>query len=397
MSKLSVIVTGWNENKAESTVKLADGILPESVVKYVITNADGLEVDNNTVNNAGYGEKFVITLNVTDKDNVEVTYQDNKYVRYTFANKVMLIDTPVLELDSRDYDATTYTFIIRDWDLISAYLKFTDDSDSLTQLNAGEYTVKISIADPVIATWTDGSTDDAVLNFTVNPISVSGSWNTETDSSIPEFVFDNDASSYPSNFTTITYTDEEGNEVEKNSLALGKKYTATIAFETSFAVNYKFAEEVETSVEFVIPIVYTMLDKPTLTETSVVYNGSEVAFKINNWGTLKTHLEIKKGSLNQTDVGEYEITIGVKAGLYVQWKDDGTSNDVTLKFSITQAVISGEWSTEDRLVPVFAATVEGYVGELPSDLFRYEITNEETGEVVTAENATADGSYYITA
>ena len=99
---------------------------------------------------------------------------------------------------------------------------------------------------------------------------------------------------------------------------------------------------------------------------------------------------------NQTDVGEYEITIGVKAGLYVQWKDDGTSNDVTLKFSITQAVISGEWSTEDRLVPVFAATVEGYVGELPSDLFRYEITNEETGEVVTAENATADGSYYIT-
>ena len=396
VSKLSVIVTGWNENKAESTVKLADGVLPESVVKYVITNVDGLEVDNNTVNNAGYGEKFVITLNVTDKNNVEVTYQDNKYVRYTFANKVMLIDTPVLEFDSRDYDATTYTFIIRDWDLISAYLKFTDDSDSLTQLNAGEYTVKISIADPVIATWTDGSTDDAVLNFTVNPISVSGSWNTETDSSIPEFVFDNDASSYPSNFTTITYTDEEGNEVEKNSLALGKKYTATIAFETSFAVNYKFAEEVETSVEFVIPIVYTMLDKPTLTETSVVYNGSEVAFKINNWGTLKTHLEIKKGSLNQTDVGEYEITIGVKAGLYVQWKDDGTSNDVTLKFSITQAVISGEWSTEDRLVPVFAATVEGYVGELPSDLFRYEITNEETGEVVTAENATADGSYYIT-
>ena len=364
------------------------------MVSYVFKDADGKQVEESDVLAAAQGVKFSKELVISDTDNVVVNYETAGLKRYYFVMSVYKMYVPQLSATSVVYDGKSHTFLINDWDLYEKYVEIiTAESSSLTQQDAGTYTVKLHIKDGMISTWQDGSVDDVVLTFEITKLIVDGRWDTKN---MPNtFVVTGTYPADNNSLVSVTYTDKDGKTADPDNLKEGETYTATVAITRSCAVNYEFDENIELSVTFTMPVNYVQLNLPSIKVATLPYNGKAQTFQIGFWANTYADYLDMEGSLTQTDAGKYEVTLSFKENVYATWLD-GSTDSVTLRFEITGVTVNASWDISGS-APVLDTTGTEYAGgALPETLINY-VFKDDKGTVVGVDELLPDTSYYVTA
>ena len=91
------------------------------------------------------------------------------------------------------------------------------------------------------------------------------------------------------------------------------------------------------------------LEKVTLVENTFEYTGDEIVSDGSNFDSTKMNVS---GDIKATNVGNYSITVSLKDKDNYEWKDDSTTTDLVLNWSITPA-------TPDYTVPTGLTGVKG--------------------------------------
>ncbi len=171
-----------------------------------------------------------------------------------------------------------------------------------------------------------------------------------------EFTYDGTTKT-PWGTGTITVED---NKVDVNELEITYKGTGSTSYDSKFApvdagtyeITYKVKDSNPNyvgSVTYAFTIKKAQLNKPTASTTSFVYDGTSKGYSsFHDNETFEF-----TGTNTATNVGNYSLTISLKDKDNYEWKD-GTTTDVVINWSITQA-------TPDYTVPTGLTSVKGKV------------------------------------
>ena len=231
--------------------------------------------------------------------------------------------------------------------------------DSTTGFTAGTTAGKVvmkAIA-PAIDKNNDGTNEyaEATKTFYINVVNkenvtISGL----TDNQ--EFTYDGTTKT-PWGTGTITVED---NKVDVNELEIFYNGTGSTTYSSKFApvdagtytITYKVKDNNPNyvgSVTYAFTIKKAQLNKPTASTTSFVYDGTSKGYSsFHDSETFDF-----TGTNTATNVGNYSLTISLKDKNNYEWKD-GTTTDVVINWSITQA-------TPRFTVPTGLTSVKGKV------------------------------------
>ena len=170
------------------------------------------------------------------------------------------------------------------------------------------------------------------------------------------FTFDNTTKT-PWGTGTITVED---NKVDVNELEIFYNGTGSTTYSSKFApvdagtytITYKVKDNNPNyvgSVTYAFTIKKAQLNKPTASTTSFVYDGTSKGYSSFHDSEIFEFT----GTNTATNVGNYSLTISLKDKNNYEWKD-GTTTDVVINWSITQA-------TPDYTVPTGLTSVKGKI------------------------------------
>ena len=200
------------------------------------------------------------------------------------------------------------------------------------------------------------------------------------------FTFDNTTKT-PWGTGTITVED---NKVDVNELEIFYNGTGSTTYSSKFApvdagtytITYKVKDSNPNyvgSVTYAFTIKKAQLNKPTASTTSFVYDGTSKGYSsFHDNETFEF-----TGTNKATNVGNYSITISLKDKDNYEWKD-GTTTDVVINWSITQA-------TPDYTVPTGLTSVKGKV--LADVALPTGFTWNNPSELLTAGTHTYKATY----
>ena len=200
------------------------------------------------------------------------------------------------------------------------------------------------------------------------------------------FTFDNTTKT-PWGTGTITV---EGNKVDVNELDIFYNGTGSTTYSSKFApvdagtytITYKVKDSNPNyvgSVTYAFTIKKAQLNKPTASTTSFVYDGTSKGYSSFHDSEVFEFT----GTNTATNVGNYSLTISLKDKDNYEWKD-GTTTDVVINWSITQA-------TPDYTVPTGLTGVKGDF--LSSITLPAGFTWNNPSELLTAGTHTYKATY----
>ena len=200
------------------------------------------------------------------------------------------------------------------------------------------------------------------------------------------FTFDNTTKT-PWGTGTITV---EGNKVDVNELEIFYNGTGSTTYSSKFApvdagtytITYKVKDSNPNyvgSVTYAFTIKKAQLNKPTASTTSFVYDGTSKGYSSFHDSEVFEFT----GTNTATNVGNYSLTISLKDKDNYEWKD-GTTTDVVINWSITQA-------TPEFTVPTGLTGVKGDF--LSSITLPAGFTWNNPSELLTAGTHTYKATY----
>ena len=210
--------------------------------------------------------------------------------------------------------------------------------------------VKVNLGGDDTPEWKETTKDFTVHVVNKENVTITGLEDNQV------FTFDNTTKT-PWGTGTITV---EGNKVDVNELEIFYNGTGSTTYSSKFApvdagtytITYKVKDSNPNyvgSVTYAFTIKKAQLNKPTASTTSFVYDGTSKGYSsFHDNETFEF-----TGTNKATNVGNYSITISLKDKDNYEWKD-GTTTDVVINWSITQA-------TPDYTVPTGLTSVKGKV------------------------------------
>lgn len=210
--------------------------------------------------------------------------------------------------------------------------------------------VKVDLGGDNTPEWKETSKDFTVHVVNKENVTITGLEDNQV------FTFDNTTKT-PWGTGTITVED---NKVDVNELEIFYNGTGSTTYSSKFApvdagtytITYKVKDSNPNyvgSVTYAFTIKKAQLNKPTASTTSFVYDGTSKGYSsFHDNETFEF-----TGTNKATNVGNYSITISLKDKDNYEWKD-GTTTDVVINWSITQA-------TPDYTVPTGLTSVKGKV------------------------------------
>lgn len=152
----------------------------------------------------------------------------------------------------------------------------------------------------------------------------------------------------------------------------------------TYTVTYK-VPDANTNYTGTFSVAFTIkkaqLDKVTLVENTFEYTGDEIVSDGSNFDLNKMNVS---GDIKATNVGNYSITVSLKDKANYEWKDDSTTTDLVLNWSITQA-------TPNYTIPTGLTSVKGKT--LNDVILPGRFTWNDTSIVLTAGTHTYKAKY----
>ena len=341
----------------------------DNKVKEVKVMRDGKDITSNYK----FGTHENGTLKVTEASQT-VNITENLYVKVGETLTIEKIKE-LLASDVADYDIK----------FVSGTAGSFDETAGFTGTATGKVTMEVVV--PARDVNDDGTPEyaEAKKTFYINVVdkenvTISGL----TDNQ--EFTYDGTTKT-PWGTGTITV---EGNKVDVNELEIFYNGTGSTTYSSKFApvdagtytITYKVKDSNPNyvgSVTYAFTIKKAQLNKPSASTTSFVYDGTSKGYSsFHDSETFEF-----TGTNTATNVGNYSLTISLKDKNNYEWKD-GTTTDVVINWSITQA-------TPDYTVPTGLTGVKGNF--LSSIELPYGFTWNNASELLTAGTHTYKATY----
>ena len=243
--------------------------------------------------------------------------------------------------------------------------------------------VKVNLGGDDTPEWKETTKDFTVHVVNKENVTITGLEDNQV------FTFDNTTKT-PWGTGTITVED---NKVDVNELEIFYNGTGSTTYSSKFApvdagtytITYKVKDSNPNyvgSVTYAFTIKKAQLNKPTASTTSFVYDGTSKGYSsFHDNETFEF-----TGTNKATNVGNYSLTISLKDKDNYEWKD-GTTTDVVINWSITQA-------TPEFTVPTGLTGVKGDF--LSSITLPAGFTWNNPSELLTAGTHTYKATYIPT-
>lgn len=361
-----IVVTAGSDTKVydgaeltKNTYTNTDGVLlPGDMLEATITGSQKfVGSSNNTVSNVKVmrnGED--ITSNYTMGTHVngvlEVTSAEqplaiaDQYVKVNGSiSKSYLEQSVTGNVGNIDFAIKSGTALTYDA-INDEYVAGATEGDVVMTVTA----VKVNLGGDDTPEWKETTKDFTVHVVNKENVTITGLEDNQV------FTFDNTTKT-PWGTGTITVED---NKIDVNELEIFYNGTGSTTYSSKFApvdagtytITYKVKDSNPNyvgSVTYAFTIKKAQLNKPTASTTSFVYDGTSKGYSsFHDNETFEF-----TGTNKATNVGNYSITISLKDKDNYEWKD-GTTTDVVINWSITQA-------TPDYTVPTGLTSVKGKV------------------------------------
>lgn len=401
-------ITGTVPVLNTSATVYTGGALPSDLITYTFKDDQGNAFDPSTetfAEGVKYYASAAIHMNYTrnfafasDVQTALVfTVVDGEIV----LEEITKIEKPSLVKDTQEYTGANVVFAIENWS--TNYVQYLEIVDgSLTQVEAGSYSVTLAFKANATAIWTTGGMENVVLNFTIAPKTLSGSWVfDDTDVVQPYVDLVNDGfGTLPANLLTYVVTDADGNTVSSSGIKVGTTYKITVSVSDD---NYAFDSSFEKEKVFTLnsdgtigEIVVVRLDLPAFVNNKLVFNGMSQTFVIADFDSVYApYVTLSGDSLTQTDISSkpYKVTFTINDPMRATWAN-GSTDDYTLSFEIVARTTALEVEK-----PAFADEVLTYTGmpitfEIIDWLATYKPIVDKISESVFTQ--TEVGKYSVT-
>ena len=390
-----IVVTAGSDTKeydgtelTKNTCTYTDGVLlPGDMLEVTITGSQKfVGTSSNTVSNVKVmrnGED--ITSNYTMGTHVngvlEVTSADqplaiaDQYVRVngsitkgyleqSVTGNVGNIDFTTKSGDALTYDATN-----------EEYVAGATEGDVVMTVTAA----KMDLGGDNTPEWKETSKDFTIHVVNKTDVNISGLSNNET------FTYDGNpkmpTGTISVNAGTVNVSDLEVKYQGTGTTSYNSATAPTNA--GTYTVTYK-VPDTNTNYTGTFSVAFTIkkaqLDKVTLVKDTFEYTGDEIVPQDSNFDLNKMNFS---GDIKATNVGNYSITVSLKDKDNYEWKD-GTTTDVVINWSITQA-------TPEFTVPTGLTGVKGDF--LSSITLPAGFTWNNPSELLTAGTHTYKATY----
>ena len=293
---------------------------------YDITNGEPGDI----VTKLEVGHKYKAVVELLDENNLEFDETTELTYIFDFTEEPVTLLKPVLDVTEQDFTGEPLKFTIKIGDYDITDERFADkieivwdESEQLTQTEAGEYTVVIRLKEGVFWTTEEGGffTGDERLTFTVKAIALDYKYDSNTG--LVQYISNYKGVDYIS-VVRCVYTDEFGRVVTMDQMEAGKTYIGTLTLIDTR--NFFWKEGVSTTFRFTLKATFNTIDVPDFNRVIFDFTGSPID---NFPESLKAIIESKQaeilaGNFVQTNAGTYSIIVKANTGFV--WKGDETEN-----------------------------------------------------------------------
>ena len=345
--------------------------------------------------NAG---KYYVTLSFRDEVkacwNTSSGVIDRSTIEITFEIAPKKITFPTQDLGEIVYTGLEIDIIAELEKLgLSEYVIIEPSSDD-KEINVGDYKVILSINPKHIGNvvWGEGITlnpDGRTLTVTwkITQGVIGGKWNDLGRLTIESETYKGGTEG---KIEYRYYTDASMTEeyrVDVTSLKVGTKYWVRAVLLDE--VNLRWVEGFQDTYEFTLSVELIWLAKPEILRDKISYTGQEITFEIREFlEKYEGNIEIVAGSLTQINVGKYSVTIRIINDA-AAWEGTGSTDEVTLTFEITKAILSGEWVAGSGTLKLSSSYLGSY-----DKVVKYVYTTL-SGEVIEDRSKLVKGEEYI--
>ncbi len=205
-------------------------------------------------------------------------------------------------------------------------------------VKAGKYASTIALLDKANTVWSDGTTDDVVIPFSIVKAKVE----------IP--AADTSLFVYTGNTLVYTIADNDHYTVKGNAQSMIGKYSVVVSLNDNENYSWSDGSTLDLIYPFVVnerEVVKTLVSYPVVDSTMLVYNGEMQTFYV-----IADSNCIVRGNVRK-DAGKYFASVSLADRNTMAWAD-GTTDDIMVPFSITKAQVE---------IPVADSTVFEFNGE----------------------------------
>ena len=272
---------------------------------------------------------------------------------------------PSVRVSSLSYDGNVKSPTFLNYDAT----KITLSGDTSAN-NAGAYVIVATLKDKTNTRWAGGGTEDVVLTWTINRLSVSTpsittrSYTYTGQAITPELTYDSDH--------VVASGDLSATDVGSYSITFTLKDPANYGWSSGY--NSSSPRTIKWSINQV------MVAIPTLASAAYVYSGDAYTPVINN---LDESIMTVSGTTSATNVGNYTITCMLKDTTNYRWADYSTSAknlpwsivklDVRVPVSTLEMTYTGSVITPD--IQTDAQWVNSTGDTSATDIGTYTITS----------------------
>ena len=223
---------------------------------------------------------------------------------------------PAASVTQFDYDGTQKTLLIVNFD--SNYMT---QSGTLSATNAGNYSVTYSLKNKNVTSWSDGTTADVVINWTIKNQTLTAAQSTGFAQGT--------ALTYNGNYQSPTISNFDSN-LHTMSGDTSKIDAGTYTVYISPKGAYVWNDGTKTAKSVTWKINPLAVSTPTADVTAFIYDGSAKTLQVKNYDPATMTQE---GTTSATDTGNYSVKYTLKSKSNYQWSGGGTA-DVTINWTI---------------------------------------------------------------
>lgn len=268
---------------------------------------------------------FFALFGLFNPTQTSMAQKSNGFLADTTMSSATKLTKPKALISSFDYDGQPHTLEL-DANFNEQLMSVLGE---LTQTNAGNYGILISLKNTEDYTWDDGTTSPIAIDWKINKIAVakpelksgSTSFSYTGFPQKPEF---SDESVLDENIMEIVDSDTEDVVLfEDYSKINAKSYSFVVRIKNSKKANYEWADKSTADLTFSWVIKKRTLNVPTLTQSSFLYTGKDIDIKDYLRGFDQETMYLDSYG-KKSEVGTYKARIFLKDDKNYEWASGDT-------------------------------------------------------------------------
>ena len=295
-----------------------------NTVTLSVANVDFTYMDKSGDDSATAAGDYSVTYSL--KDTTNYTWSDGSTSAVTINWKISnsSFAKPTAAVTSFDYTGSQISLSITGFD--AATMNKTGDDSAI---NAGNYTVTISLKDKNSMKWADGTTADVVISWTINRVKMPAEYSYQ-NLTVQNVTYDGNPHSVTDLFNYNAKYHKPGTNWNYGTNIATATNAGNYVYSYCPSSNYLWSDGTKEDWKAYWSISPKPITKPTADKTAFEYDGSVKTLSFKNYNSA---LMTKSGQDSASAKGSYTVTFTLNDTTNYTW-EDGSTDPVTITWSI---------------------------------------------------------------